>query len=519
MYNRLTMAQSSSALRHNSPESSGSSTWLSDVARTPKYPTLDKDLTVDVAIVGAGLTGVSTAYLLTEAGRSVALLDKKAIASGDTAYTTAFLTEEYDTDLTEIDKRWGSEKATLVWQAGQKAIDEIELISKKEGIECEFVRCPAYHFTLGKEDVAYLQDYTRVASELGFSAEFLTNDKLPFLELGFMRLPDQGKFHPLKYTMQLAEIASRNGAHIFEHTEVAEVHGEDPITIRTSHATITAQYVVVATHAPFHGALELQTQLVPYNTYALEAKIPKDVLPQAVFWDTEEPYNYFRVDPREDYDRLILGGADNKTGKHDEAASHHDELEKYIETEILPNTKFEIMHRWSGQVWHPTDGIPFIGRLPSNDSQIIGTGYSGNGMTFSTITAMIARDIITNQKNDWLETFDPKRLKVTKDFITQNIDYIKEMVKGHMTADYAANIGALKADNGLVIEEGGKKVAIYKDKMGNAMKHSAVCTHLGCIVDFNDAEKTWDCPCHGSRFSTDGNVLSGPAQKALAKID
>lgn len=499
-------------------ESSTNTLWFDEVPLKTIYPSLSKDLKVDVVIIGGGLAGITTAYLLTNEGKKVAVLEKAQIGSGMSGFTTAFISANVDVNLQDLEKNFGRDKAALVWKSSQESIDLIEEIIKKEKIECEFIRCSAYEYTNFKKDVGFLKKEAQLAQDFGFTASFAKNQEVGFKNLACMEVKNQAKFHPRKYLTALAKAAANKGALIFEETEITEVTGKDPVEVRTEKQKIRADFAAILTHIPFNNPIDVQMKLVPYNTYVIEGFLNNLNLAEGIYWDTDEPYNYFRIDKRKGKTQFILGGKDHKTGQSQKReGSQYEDLEKYFRN-LLPKTEIKTERRWSGQIIETSDGLPYIGKLPINDKQIIGTGFSGNGMTFATIAAMLTRSIVLDSENSWLQVYDPKRLGGVRSLVEEQISYIKNMVSGHFSDKKPKGFANIEKDSGQVVEINGRKVAVYKDETGKLIKLSPVCKHLGCIVDFNSAEKTWDCPCHGSRYTKEGAVINGPTQRPLTKL-
>ena len=494
--------------------------WL-DTAKIKTFPALAEDVTVDVLVVGGGITGLTTAYLLKEAGMTVAVAERNELATIDTGHTTAHLTHVTDLRFHEMVKNFGKDHAQAAWDAGASAIDQIEELVRKEKIDCEFTRVPGYlHAPVNagtKDEREDFREDARLANELGFDATYL--ESVPRMQTPGVRFANQAKFHPRKYLAALAPAIPGKGSHVFENTAISKFDAEKH-RARANAQWINYQRVVLATHNPLVGeegvasATLFQTKLALYTSYVIGAKMPRGGVPIASFWDTNDPYDYLRVDRHADHDYVIFGGADHKTGQVADTEGCYRRLENSLK-ELLPNA--EIDHRWSGQVIETTDGLPFIGE--SAEGQFIGTGFSGNGMTYGTVTAMMARDWATGATNPWTELFDVDRKKIKGgawDYLRENKDYPYYLIKSRFSEPEGESVRALKPGEGKVLKLNGEKIAAYRDADGKVVKHSAVCPHLGCIVRWNQAEETWDCPCHGSRFMTDGKVIAGPATRGLA---
>jgi glycine/D-amino acid oxidase-like deaminating enzyme/nitrite reductase/ring-hydroxylating ferredoxin subunit len=496
--------------------------WIDD---TPiqKFPKLQRNISVDVLVVGTGVTGITTAYLLKKAGSTVALIERERVASIDTGHTTAHLTYVTDVQLQELARNFGKDHAQATWDAGAAAIDEIETIVEGEGIECEFSRVPAYlHTPVGassKKEASCLKKEADLAAKLGFDAAYLSS--APYFNLPAVRFANQAKFHPRKYLRSLVEKISRTGAHIFEKSAASEF---DPKKrrVKVGRNWISFDRVVMATNNPLVGLASMtaatlfQTKLSLYTSYVLGARVPIGTIPEAVFWDTREPYDYLRVDKRSGFDYVVFGGEDHKTGQNRNTTRAYARLLARLK-KIIPPARVD--HRWSGQVICSPDGLPYIGE--NAERQFVATGYCGNGMTFGTIAAMMARDWIGGQKNPWTGLFavDRKKIKgAAWNYLKENKDYPYYMIKDRLARAEADSVREIRPGEGMIVGRRGKKVAAFRDVNGNMHRLSPVCTHLGCLVRWNPAESTWDCPCHGSRFKPTGEVIAGPAEEPLSPI-
>lgn len=499
-----------------------SSYWL-DTAPTRAFPSLDRDLRVDVAIVGGGITGITAAYLLKASGINVALLERSTCAAGDTGSTTAHLAMVTDVLLTNLVKNFGRDTATAVWDAGQIAIDRIESHIQSESIDCDFRRVPGFlHEALTGNGLppAELEKQSELAKDLGFAASFVR--QIAPLNVTGARFEGQGLFNPRKYLNGLLRTISGDGSYVFEHTPVDEV-AESPLTLTAGAHKVSCDRVVLGTHTPRMGnsgmiaATLLQSKVALYNSYAIAGRLPSGHITPGLYWDTAEPYHYLRVESQPGGDFAIFGGADHKTGQVTDTAACYESLVVTLRR-FAPT--FELSHRWSGQVVESVDGLPFVGE--TSKGQFIATGFGGNGMTFGTIAAMMARDAVLGRSNPWREIFEPGRTSVRAgawDYLRENKDYVYYMIRDRIASQHASTLRGIRPGEGRVVEIDGRLVAASRDSQGVISLRSAICTHLGCEVHWNQAETTWDCPCHGSRFKANGSVIGGPADRPLPEAD
>jgi glycine/D-amino acid oxidase-like deaminating enzyme/nitrite reductase/ring-hydroxylating ferredoxin subunit len=498
------------------------STWF-DTISLPRFPKASSDVSVDVVVVGGGITGLTAAYLLKKAGKTVAVIERERCGYADTGSTTAHLTSVTDLRLRQIKRRFGAQAARAVWDAGGAAIDQIAAIVRQEGIECDFAWVPGYlHVPRGNPDpgkARQLRQEAVCAQELGISAAF--TDSVPFFGTPGVQFANQALFHPLKYLSRLARAIPGKGSHVFEHSNADEIL-ERPLSVKTGGFRIRGRYLILATHNPLMGktgmasALFLQTKLSLYTSYAVGARIPQGLVPAASFWDTADPYGYLRVDRRRGHDYAIYGGEDHKTGQVSDTRARYSRLERTLKS-LAPAAAID--HRWSGQVITTNDGLPLIGETA--ERQFAATGYAGNGMTFGTLGAMMAADAATGRKNPWRELFDIHRTKVvggTWNYLKENKDYPYYLLRNWLATTEGKSLRSLGKGQGKILSLKGRKVAAYRSDDGKVSLCSAVCTHLQCIVGWNNAERTWDCPCHGARFKPSGEVISGPAEEPLEKI-
>jgi len=497
--------------------------YWTDSASVPIFKKIEHDVDVEVVVVGAGITGLTTAYRLLKAGRSVAVLERARCGEIDTGHTSAHLTMVTDARLSKLARQFGKTHAQAVWDSGLAAIAEIESTCRDEQIDCAFERIDGYLHApvhlVNPEQRDELRSEAALAEELGFDATF--TEQVPSLNTPGVRFEHQGRFHPRKYLSGLTKSIRSRGGHIYEHS-AADEFATDPPRVRSNGHWIRAHDIVIATHNPLVGvagmasATIFQTKLALYTTYVVAGHAPAGSVSDSLFWDTDEPYHYLRVDPHRDHDVVILGGKDHKTGQVSDTTARYEDLERRLRS-LVPG--ISLTHRWSGQVIETPDGLPYIGEMA--DHQYAASGFSGNGLTFGTLSAIVISDVLCGRRNPWSDLFDPKRVAVTRglwDYVKENADYPYYLVRDRFAGTQGRSLRSVKRGQGRVIEHEGKTVAAYRDASGALTLCSATCTHMGCLVAWNDAEHTWDCPCHGSRFRPHGEVISGPAESPLSRV-
>ncbi len=404
-------------------------TWENIGKARKKYPALKGNTKADVVIVGGGLSGVLNAYFLSKAGKKVVLIESNKLGSNATAMTTAIITEVIDSSLTEIIDIYDSKSAKTIWKSGEKAILEIENIIQREKIDCEFKLCPNYFFASNQKQYQELVEEASFYKKLGLRANLHQNvTNLNFPNFGYLEIPNQAKFHPLKFLFGVAKAAAKRGAKIYERTEAIQISEGDPFIVKTKKGNITSKDVVVTTYKPLTNE-KTHLKKAMYQSYVLEAEIPKDILGEAVYEDNSNPYYYFRVDRGSRKDRLIVGGEDHKDIFGDTLLDKSFKgLENFLK-QLLPGVKYKIVKKWNGPILEPTDGLPLIGRIKPH--LYVATAFSGNGMTYSAISAILIRDLVLGRKNNWQKIYDPKRaLLEPKRLATKAKDYIEELFGG-----------------------------------------------------------------------------------------
>lgn len=503
--------------------------WLDSVPAIQFSP-LDRDLTVDAVVVGGGMGGVTTAYLLAKQGLKIALVEDGNIGSGETGRTSAHLASAVDEHFVELIETFGKEKAAIAIASHANAIREIEKIVSEEGIQCHFRRVPGYLFLHPSDKMENLEKELDAAWELGMTASFVNEvPGIQHVPVPAIRFENQGEFHPLLFLAGVCQKIVALGGSIFTGTRAAKV-SEGGVETDAGHK-ISARHVVVATNVPFNNRVAIHTKQMAYRTYLVGALMEKGSLPGALFWDTGDqdskwrthPYHYIRVVPyNEQNDLLLVGGEDHKTGQAD--AEEITETERFDRLQLwlrehIPAAQ-DIVYQWSGQIMEPVDGLAFLGRNPMDKDNIyIITGDSGNGLTHTVAGAMLIRDLILGQKNAAEEVFNPSRFKLGAlgDFVADQANVAAQFAD-YLTKNDLEEVGELALGEGAVANLQGKKAAIYRDEAGELHAFSAICPHLKCVLDWNPAEKSFDCPCHGSRFTCQGVLLNGPANSNLERI-
>ncbi len=491
--------------------------WIASTPETD-YPILTQDLAVDVAIVGAGLVGITAAKLLKQAGKTVAVLEAGRISTGVSGHTTAKITSLHQLIYADLVKAIGTDKARLYGESNQAGLARVAAFVQAEQIDCDFERKDAYTFASAKADLDKIEAEVEAALKLGLPASLVKETGLPFEIAGAIKFADQAQFHPRKYILHLAKTIQGEGSYLFENTRVTQVEGENPCQIVTQGGpTITAQDVIVATNLPILDQGLFFAKTYPERSYLIGARIEHSQDPQGMYIGVGENYRSIRTTPYEDGRLLIIGGEGHKVGQVSDTEERYLRLEEYARAQFGVATAY----RWSTQDMVSFDKLPYIGKLtPVNHHTYVATGFSLWGMSKSALSAMVLSDLILGIPNPWAELYESTRPTpfVTPQSIKQGLDvgihWIGDRFKGLLDS-----LDSVGKGEGKLVTVNGEKVAAYRDETGALHQVSAVCPHLACIVAWNSAEKSWDCPCHGSRFSCEGKILQGPAVKDLKQYD
>ena len=507
------------------PSDSGRTTsiWMATAA-VPDFPPLSADTDADVCIVGAGIAGLTVAYTLTHAGRRVVVLDDGPIGGGETGRTTAHLSDALDDRYYEIERVHGELGARMAAESHAAAINRIEEIVRLERIDCDFARLDGYLFLAPEDDEKELEREREAAHRASLSdVERLPRVPVEFHDFGpCLRFPRQARFHILEYLSALARAVVRDGGRIHTGSHVAELSGAkdgaSAYAKTDAGRTVKARAIVVATNSPINDWVKMHTKQAPYRTYVVGLRVPRNAVRDALYWDTGDPYHYVRLQHDDAGEVLVVGGEDHKTGQADDMDDRFRHLEEWTRAHFP--MAGETAYRWSGQVMEPVDYMGFIGRNPGDDDVYIATGDSGHGMTHGTIAGILIPDLILGRDNPWAKLYDPSRisLRTAPEFAKENLN-VAAQYRDYVTPGDVSSADDIPRGEGAVLRRGAAKIAVYRDEAGTLHERSAVCPHLYCIVDWNHAEKSWDCPCHGSRFDAYGRVVNGPASTDLGAVD
>jgi hypothetical protein len=482
---------------------------------------LEGEAQVEVAVVGSGMAGMSVAYELAKRGKQVAVLDRGQIGGGMTSRTTAHLSSYSDDGFRELIRVRGLDAAKGWRESQAAAISRIEEIQADLGAACNFRRLDGFLFLAPETDPSVIDLELVASAQLGMMA--LRQDGVPFAgheSTPALRFPDQATFHPTKYLRALAEAISRNGGRFFSQSAVSSVEENQTGVVLTTlgGGRVQAEAAVIATNAPINDRLAIQVKQAPYRTYVAAFEIARGSLPDALYWDTLDPYHYVRLEPGEgESDILIVGGEDHKTGSSNDGAKRISSLAQWARA-LVPNLGREAA-RWSGQVLEPIDYMGYIGRSPGQERVYVATGDSGQGMTHGAVAGMLISDLILRGESPWEQVYDPARkpVKAMGEFIRENATALKHLAE-YLTAGEVVTAEELKPGEGAIVRRGLSKIAAYRAEDGTLFQCAAACTHVGCHVHWNSFERCWDCPCHGSHFAPNGEAINAPAFSPLGRF-
>jgi glycine/D-amino acid oxidase-like deaminating enzyme/nitrite reductase/ring-hydroxylating ferredoxin subunit len=488
------------------------SLWLA-TSQLPRQPVLEGDITVQALVVGAGITGLTAARLLLDSGVRVAVIDSGAVSAGVTGSTTAKVTALHSTIYSTLSKAWGADVATAYAQANLEGLEMIRRRVAEEQIDCDFVDAPALTYATSAAGAKKVAAEVEAAREAGLAVYGTTDTDLPFPIRAAARLDGQARFHPTRYCSGLLRGIVANGGAVFEQTRALDLDAGSG-AVSTDRGTIRSEMVFIASHVPFVNTGLYPSRMSASRSYAVAFRSTQPV--EGMHISVEEPIRSIRG-TGDGY--TIVGGESHPAGAGIDTEQCYDALESWS------RERFEagpIEYRWSAHDYRSADGLPFAGPMGTSGRVFVATGFAKWGMTNGTIAASIMTDLALGRDNRWAEVFDSRRIaprQAAAGLLKMSASYSKNVVTKRLLSSRAPDVGELGPGEGGVVSDGGRRAAAYRDEEGALHAVSPICTHMGCQVEFNSAERTWDCPCHGSRFGVDGKVIHGPAVRDLAAID
>lgn len=479
-----------------------------------RYPKLEGDLEVDVAIVGAGLVGLATAAALLDSGLRVVIVERETVASGETGRTTAHATQLLDVRYAQLARTFGQQDARRVVASQREALERLAELDRVFRLDADVRRVPAYLYSDQSEEYAELEEEGRSAADAGLGVEMTREVPLPFATAGALRVDHQLRFHPVRFATALARALVQRGVRVYEGSPALDIVDGSPCRVETPAGTLTAGAVVVAAHVPVNTRVAMHTSIVPMRSYAIASRADDVEMGDALFFDTASPYHYLRkLRLAGGEDVLIVGGGDHRVGDTAAAASAVADLGNYVRSRFgdLPSVT-----RWSGQILESIDGLPYIGCSPGAENVYVASAFGGNGTTFAMTAAAVNADALLGRSNPYAELYRPLRMVTAPsllELVRHNMSAAAELVAGRLSG--TSHPPALGPNEGAIVKVDGVNTAVARDAGGQLHCLSPVCPHMGCHVRWNPSEATWDCGCHGSRFAMDGRVLNGPATEGL----
>lgn len=493
------------------------SLWVGTTQET-RYPALKDDISVDVAVVGDGIIGLSVAAMLKRSGARVAVIEAGRIAAGATGYTTAKVSSQHGLVYRELLDDAGEELARQYAEANETAITEMASFVEELDIDCDFRRADAFSYTEDPDQIEHIHAEVEAAVSLGLPASFAASTGLPFDVAGAVRFANQAMFHPRKYCLGLAASIPGDGSHVYEMTRATDVTSNDRCEVTTDHGIVRADHVVLATQIPFLDKGGFFARTSPARSYAIAVQLDGSA-PDDMYLSIDSPTRSVRSHIENDTTYTIIGGEGHKVGQDPDTSQRYQALETWTREHFGVRS---VDYRWSAQDYMPVDNVPYIGPITAGNRRVlVATGFRKWGMTTGTVAGMILTDTIVGRESPWAAVFDSTRREVrrsAKKFVLENTNVAKRFVGDRIRTMKIPDAADLGPGEGGVVEADGDKVAAYRDEAGKLHAVSPTCTHLGCLVSWNTAEKTWDCPCHGSRFDVDGEVIQGPAIDRLEQV-
>ncbi len=489
--------------------------WM-DSTPQPDYPVLNEDIKADVAIIGGGITGIAAAYMLNGHGVKTAIIEADRILQGTTGHTTAKITSQHGLIYNKIKSTISEELAKQYADANETAIHTIQKIAQENGIDCDFVPQSAYIYTLQNQYVEQISDETTAASSLGIKAHFVEEIPLPIPIKAAVRFDGQAQFHPRKFLIPLAEKLVQNGCQIYQQSRIVDLEEENGKYVLTTNRKkrITAEKVIIASHYPFYNKPGMYfARIYTERSYVIAIRA-KEEFPGGMYISAEDPARSLRNQMAEDGELIIIGGEHHKTGQSDNTEKHYLALAEFADGIF---TLEDIPYRWSTQDCMTLDDLPYVGHFTSDTPNLyVATGYGKWGMTNSIAAAMILRDLIIKGSSPWQDAYSPSRKTISaqvKNFVVENLNVAENLIKGKLSS--GERDADIKPGEAKIIVIDGRRAGAYRDENGTLHVVNTTCTHMGCELNWNQAEKSWDCPCHGSRFTYEGDIIEGPAVRPL----
>lgn len=491
--------------------------WI-DSTHSTAHPVLQGQVEVDVAIVGGGIVGLTAAWALKRAGKTVAVIEMDRLARGVSGYTTAKVTSGHNLIYSELERKHGAQAAASYARANQLALENIASLVEANNIDCDFSRRSNYVYCESLDEVDPIRQEVEAAARAGLNVSYVADLDLPYPVAGAIRLDHQAQFHPRKYLLALAIAVDGDGSYIFENSRVTDIREAEPCEVSTAHGKVAARDVVMATHYPLLDRGFFFPRVHPKRSYALAALIDSSTAPEGMYISTDSPTRSIRTTPDGERLLLLVGGNGHAVGQKYDTDQDYEDLESWTKQRFGID---EVTHRWSTQDGATVDMLPYAGTARRSSEHVYtATGFGKWGMTNGTAGALVVSDAILGKENEFAASFDPHRATVkasAKKLITENSKIARHWFGDRVAHPQRRPFDDLQPGEAAVKRVGVSQVAGYRDEEGELHAVSAVCTHLACIVAFNPAETSWDCPCHGSRFDTDGRVLHGPATEDLEK--
>lgn len=505
---------------NNEELTNSTQSYWTDSIKLLKFPKLEQDLHVDTVIVGGGITGITAAYILAKQGVKVAILEADRLLNGTTGHTTAKVTAQHGLIYDELIKNMGKTKASMYYKANREALHFIKNTIESYQIDCDFSQQDACIYATTEEYEKKIEKEAIAYQKLGIDGRIVNSIPFNIEVKSALIMKDQAQFHPLKYLKVLIEQITNKGGEIFEITTAVDLKTKDHATVFTRDGNqVTADHVLSCTHFPFHEGLGLYSaRMYAERAYLIAAKT-KEKFPGGMYISADEPTRLLRSVLINDEEMVLIGGEKHKTGQDTDTPKHYRALENFGKQTLGLET---IAYKWSAQDLTTIDKVPYVGRVTSGqDKVLIATGYRKWGMSNGTASALLLADIVIGKKNEYEDLYTPARFypkPSLKNLVVENLDVAKHLIKGKLETS-SIDPNAISNDQGAIISVKGERKGAYKDKEGKLHVVDTTCTHIGCEVNWNNSERTWDCPCHGSRFSYTGEVIEGPAEKPLQKYD